>query len=112
MTRNEIERALINKREESNESVSHKEEIKIRRREQEDSLRRRLESERNRKREEVKKIKQAIRSTMEMSSAIKANILSEKKEKVRESSFLLDDSSSSIVSIPTDLSMRLKTATR
>lgn len=110
--RNEIQRALINKQEQSNERPEHKEEIRQRRRAQEESLRERLEAEKRRKKEEVQKIKKAIKSTMEMSNVIKANMLLEKRDKVREMSFALDDSSSSIISIPSDLSVRLKTATR
>jgi GH18 family chitinase len=112
MCSNEIQRALLNKKEESNERPEHKEEIKIRRKMQEETLRQRFEAEKKRKKEEVQKIKDAIKSTMLMSSSIKANILSEKREKVREMSFVLDDTTSSIISIPSNLSTRLKTATR
>ena len=102
----------MQKREVENSNPAHKEEIRVRRMNQAQSLQRRLEAERDRKHIEVMKIKQAIHSTMQISRAINEELLQEKRDNVDRSMFKLNDASSTMVSVPSELTNRLHNAKR
>jgi uncharacterized Zn finger protein len=60
----------------------------------------------------VQKIKQAIQSTLEISKAVNNSLFEEKRCKVLDASFHLDESSSSMVSIPAHYNKSLQQAKR